>query len=94
MRWLMQAVCFPARAVTRVLFSERYEGVTFDTSQGGGDGLSFTNNDDGLPSIAFRSNGLTMDNAGGFGPGTVFLRNTKNKTASIEVSSVGNIRIP
>ena len=40
--------------LTKVLFSERYRGVGFDTSQGGGDGLTFPNNPAGLPSIAFR----------------------------------------
>ncbi|UCF72744.1 MAG: GspH/FimT family pseudopilin [Deltaproteobacteria bacterium] len=79
--------------VIQVLFSERYEGVTFDTSQGGGDGLTFGDNDDGLPSIAFSSNGFTKNNTGGFGTGTAFLKNTKNRTGSVVVSPLGNINI-
>lgn len=73
------------QVITKVLWTD-YKGV--DDS-----GLTFANNDDGLPSIAFRSNGLTRNNAGGFGAGTVSLVNQNNKTADVVVSSVGNIRI-
>jgi prepilin-type N-terminal cleavage/methylation domain-containing protein len=79
--------------VTKVLFSERYGGISFDTSQGGGDGLTFANNDDGLPSIAFIPTGFTRNNSGGFGAGTVFLANSKGTSTKVVISSVGNIRI-
>lgn len=75
--------------LTKVLFSERYPQVNFDTSQGGGDGLDFADNAAGLPSIAFRSNGLTQNLVSG----EAFLKNTKNRTGSVEVSAVGNIKI-
>ena len=78
--------------LTRVLWTD-YKDVGFDTGQGGGDGLNFNDNDDGLPSIAFRSNGLPRDNLGGLGMGTAFLVNTKGMTRSVVVSSGGNIRI-
>lgn len=78
--------------ITRVLWTD-YKGVSFDTTEGGGDGLTFTNNDDGLPSLAFRSNGLTRNNGGGAGFGTVYLKNTKGRTAKLVVSSVGGIKI-
>lgn len=81
------------QVVTKVVFSEHYAGVSFDTTQGGGDGLAFTDNDNSLPSTAFRLNGLTRDNAGGSGAGTIFLINTQSKTASIDVSAAGSIRI-
>ena len=81
------------QVVNRVVFPDHYPGVSFDTSQGGGDGLSFTDNDNSLPSTAFRLNGLTRDNGGGSGAGTVFLKNTQNKTVSIVVSAAGNVRI-
>jgi len=81
------------QVVNKVVFSEHYAGVSFDTTQGGGDGLLFTVNGDGLPSTAFRLNGLTRDNTGGSGAGTVFLINTQNQTASIAVSAAGSIRI-
>ena len=81
------------QVVNKVVFSEHYAGVSFDTAQGGGDGLSFTDNDNSLPSIAYRLNGLTRNNAGVSGAGTVFLKNTQNKTASIDVSAAGNVTI-
>ena len=78
--------------ITQVRWRD-YKNVSFDTAKGGGDGLTFTNNDDGLPSITFRSNGLPRNNIGGLGTGTVFLKNTNNRTISVVVSSAGNIRI-
>jgi type IV fimbrial biogenesis protein FimT len=70
-----------------------YRNVSFDTSEGGGDGLNFANNDDTLPAIAFRTNGLPRNNSGGFGSGTVFLTNTRNRKTSVVISPAGNIRI-
>ena len=83
------------QVVNKVAFSEHYTGVSFDITQGGGDGLDFAVNDDSppRPSTAFRLNGLTRDNTGGSGAGTIFLKNTQNKTASIAVSAAGSIRI-
>ena len=77
--------------VTKVLFSERYPGVSFDTSQGGGDGLTFPPNAVPLPSIAFTPNGLPRDNVGNPAAGTAFFINTKNGTASVVVTISGNI---
>ncbi len=80
--------------VNKVVFSEHYTGVSFDTAQGGGDGLTFTDNDNSLPSTAFRLNGLTRSNTpGGSGAGAVFLKNTQNNTVSIVVSAAGNVII-
>jgi len=76
-----------------VLLSDRYRGVELDTSQGGGDGLSFMNNDNGLPSVAFLSNGVTCNNTGGAESGTAYLKNSKGRTESVSVSALGNIRI-
>ncbi|RJR22625.1 MAG: prepilin-type N-terminal cleavage/methylation domain-containing protein [Desulfobacteraceae bacterium] len=78
--------------IARTLLAN-YRGVEFDTAQGGGDGLTFTANDDGLPAIAFRGNGLTRSNAGGFGAGTAFFINTDGRTISVVVSAAGAIRI-
>ena len=80
------------QVVNKVVFSEHYAGVSFDTTKGGGDGLTFADNGNSLPSIAFRLNGLPRDN-GGPGTRTVFLINTQNKTASIDVSAAGNVTI-
>lgn len=79
--------------ITKVLWSS-YDYVSYDTSEGGGDGLTFTDNDDNLPMIGFRPNGLPINNALGFGAGTAFLKNTRNRTTSVIVSLAGNIRIP
>jgi type IV fimbrial biogenesis protein FimT len=81
------------QVVNQIIFSEHYPGVSFDTTQGGGDGLAFMDNDNLLPSTAFRLNGLTRDNAGGSGAGNVFLTNTKSQTARIDVSAAGNVTI-
>jgi len=71
-----------------------YRSVSFDTSISG-DGLTFSNNDDTppVPAIAFRTNGLPRNNAGGFGSGTVHLINTRNRKTSVVISAAGNIRI-
>lgn len=80
--------------ITRVLWADSdYEDVDFDASQGGGDGLDFTNNDDGLPSIGFRSNGIPIDNAGAVASGTAFLVNTKNMKRSVELFPGGGVTI-
>jgi type IV fimbrial biogenesis protein FimT len=60
-----------------------YPGVSLDTSEGGGDGLSFPAN-----WVAFTPNGLIQN----FG-GTVFLNNEANKKSRIVVSPAGNVRI-
>ena len=57
------------------------------------DSNTFTNNDDGLPAVAFRSNGIPRNSAGGFGGGTVSIKNSDNSEADIELSNAGNIRI-
>lgn len=67
--------------------------VGLDRSRGGGDGISFLENDEGLPTIAFKPDGLPVNNLGGLGMGTVFLKNERNLTARVIISSAGNIRI-
>ena len=78
--------------VTRKCWTD-YGSTSYDLSKGGGDGLTFMNNDDELPSIAFQSKGFPVNNISGLGMGTVFLKNTNNRTTSVVVSSAGNIRI-
>ncbi len=78
--------------VERVLFSRDYPGVVWDSSKSGG-GLTFLDNDDGLPVIGFRANGFTRTNTGGFGAGSAFLENSNGKEASVVVSAAGSIRI-
>lgn len=72
---------------------DQYQGVSFDPSEGGGDGLTFSNNDDGVPAVAFQPSGIPTTNSGGLGMGTAFLWNTKGKKISVVLSSAGNVRI-
>lgn len=80
--------------VTQVLW-DNYGNVLFDSAQGGGDGVTFWDNALGCPAIAFLPNGLPADgsplepSAGG----TVFLKNTKNKSSSVVLSPVGNVTV-
>jgi prepilin-type N-terminal cleavage/methylation domain-containing protein len=78
--------------LNQVLWSD-YGSISFDTSQGGGGGLTFSPNDDGYPATAFTSRGLSTNNAGAPGAGAIFLKNTNNKTAKVVVSAAGNICI-
>ena len=81
--------------LTNVLFSERYEGVIFDTSKGGGDGIDDTiiNNDDGNPTFGFLSNGFGIDNNGDPADGSIYLTNATGRQREVAVSSAGNISI-
>lgn len=54
---------------------------------------TFPQNGDGLPAVAFRSNGITRNSGGGFGAGTVSIENSDNSEADIVLSSGGNVRI-
>lgn len=58
------------------------------------DSNTFGLNDDGLPGVTFRSNGFSTDNAGGFGNGTVQLRNARGKTLRVSVTAAANISSP
>ncbi|GAH33056.1 unnamed protein product [marine sediment metagenome] len=79
--------------LTKVLFSEQYEGVAFDTSKGGGDGIDFPANDDALPAIGFLSNGFSVDNAGNPVSGSLFLTNASGREREVAVSAAGNVTI-
>ena len=80
-------------AEERVLIGVRLPaGVSFDGSKGGGDGLTFAENDDGQPSVAFDPWGMPRNNAGGFGAGTAFLRNAGGEVWRVVVSSIGRVR--
>ena len=67
--------------------------VSLDLTQGGGDGLSFTDNDDGNPTILFRSNGIPTGNGGGMAQGSAYLTNTNGKTAEVVINQAGSMRI-
>ena len=81
--------------LTNVLFSERYDGVIFDTSEGGGDGIDDTiiDNDDGNPTIGFLSNGFGIDNNGDPAAGSIYLTNATGRQREVAVSSAGSISV-
>lgn len=74
------------QAIKNVKLSD-YKGVSFDTSVRG-DGVTFANN-----CLAFDSMGLPKNKTGGFGAGSIYLENTRNKGKKVVVSSVGRISI-
>jgi len=75
-----------AAIVRKAKWTDYYPGISTDSN-------TFATNDDGLPAVAFRSNGITRNNGGGFGAGTVSIKNTDNSEANIVMSSAGNIRV-
>jgi len=81
--------------LTKVLFSDRYEGVVFDTSKGGGDGIDDTiiDNDDNNPTIGFLSNGFSIGNDGNPAAGSVYLTNANGREREVAVSAAGAISI-
>lgn len=74
-----------ANIIRKVKWAD-YVGVSVDAN-------SFANNDDGLPAVAFRSNGIPINNTSGFGAGTVSIKNTNTSEADIVMSMAGNIRV-
>ncbi len=69
------------------------QNVTLDTSKGGGDGLSFTDNDDGNPTIVFRQNAIPTANGGGLANGTAFLISSSGLSREVVVNQAGSINI-
>ena len=77
-----------------VILNNEHRNVAFDTSQGGGDGVTFANNAEGQPSVGFDSRGLPRDTQGNFHNGTVFMINTSNnKARRVDVTAAGAISI-
>lgn len=71
-----------------VLWSE-YPGVSLDTTQGGGDGLGFSNPNN---AIAFAPNGFCLNNTGSLAAGNVFLANS-NRQTQINITPTGSVSI-
>ncbi len=68
--------------------------VALDTTEGGGDGLSFVANDDSLPSFAFQPNGIPTDKNGGFANGTAYLVNASAGTSlKVVLNQTGSVRV-
>lgn len=68
--------------IKTVNLANEYPKVQFDTSQGGGDGISFTNK-----SFSIRPRGLATNS------GRVFLVNEKGEGRQIVVNTMGTVRI-
>lgn len=83
----------PGEEVLARVYLDNYYDVQYNKEKGSGDGITFFYNDDKDPSIAYLPNGLTMTNSGGFGAGSVYLKNSEgDRERRIVVSSAGNIR--
>jgi prepilin-type N-terminal cleavage/methylation domain-containing protein len=88
------------RILTRTRFAN-YKKVSFDTSQGGGDGISdtFATNASGLPALSFLPNGLPVDAVGTLVSGSIFLVNIPQggdvasitKRLNLSVSAAGGV---
>jgi len=79
--------------VRRTWGGEEFPGISFDPTKGGGDGITFSDNDENIPAISFQPSGIPVSNSGGLGMGTAYLINKKGKTAKVIVSCSGNIRV-
>ena len=72
------------QVVKTVNLANEYPNVQFDTSEGGGDGISFANN-----SFSMTSRGLATIG----GQDIVYLINERNKGRRIVVNNMGGVRI-
>ncbi|RLB42454.1 MAG: hypothetical protein DRH12_05690 [Deltaproteobacteria bacterium] len=79
--------------VKRSWGGREFPGISFDPGKGGGDGLTFPHNDDGLPAIGFKPSGIPVNNSGGLGMGSAYLVNGKGQGMRVVVSASGNIRV-
>ena len=79
------------RTVEKVLWSD-YKSVSEDSSKHEG-AVTFPTNDENKHVLAFRPNGLPIDNIGDLNSGKVHLVNTYGHKKSVVVSPAGNIRI-
>ena len=84
--------------IKRINFAQSYyKNVDFDTSKGGGDGISFTNNDNFRPSISFNPRGLPIANDQNIienDKNSVFLKDNKGNSRQVRVSPSGHVQIP
>ena len=74
--------------VSTVIFAD---GIDYDTSMGGGDGSTF--DPAGTPSVTFDPRGIPVNDSGGLGSGTVYLKNDQGHKYQVACSPVGSISI-
>ncbi|NLC71951.1 MAG: prepilin-type N-terminal cleavage/methylation domain-containing protein [Desulfuromonadaceae bacterium] len=63
-------------------------GISFKSG-----GIDLPNNTSGKPSVAFNPLGMPRDKDGGFGDGSVTLKNNRGSEKMVALSAVGNVRI-
>jgi prepilin-type N-terminal cleavage/methylation domain-containing protein len=74
-----------------VILRNQYRSVVFDAAQGG---VTFPDNANNQPSIAFDSRGFPRNTQGNFQNGTVYMINTSNdKARQVDVTAAGAISI-
>jgi prepilin-type N-terminal cleavage/methylation domain-containing protein len=77
-----------------VILESEHRNVTLDSSQGGGNGITFGSNANSQPSVGFDSRGLPRDTQGNFQNGTVFMINSiTNKGRRVDVTAAGAVSI-
>lgn len=75
-----------------ILWKNNFSQAHFDASKSDGDGLTFINNDNGLPCLRWDSRGLPHRNGEGFGAGTAYICNGTTRYCVI-ISKNGHIRL-
>ena len=86
------------RIIEQCCFADDYRDVSFDSAQGGGDGIdnTFINNLDGRPVLSFSSRAFPVAFDGVnevVVSGSIYLVNTRNKTLTVSVSPAGAVNI-
>jgi prepilin-type N-terminal cleavage/methylation domain-containing protein len=79
--------------VTKKRWVDYDKNIVFDASKGGGKGVDFPYNDSDLPTISFRSNGFPVDKDNQLKGGSVFIKNNKNRSMTINVTAGGSVSI-
>jgi len=92
------AVSYTYDAGEEVVSKKRWEdydeNIDFDISQGGGGtGITFKMNANGLPTISFRPTGFPVDKDDQLSEGSVFIKNNENRSMIINVTAGGSISI-
>lgn len=76
-----------------LLAAVRFESAQYDTSKGGGQGMTFANNGGSTPAFAWTGRGLPVNQDGSPASGEIFMQNLQGDTVRLRVSPAGTIRI-